>query len=119
MSKPVSHSRVSCISHRLSNPHIYSLSLERLGFQNKTKIETGIFYGNLRRKVLLKVMASVLGAFVHHEVRWSDRIVVIDHKLIVVQASSSFRENLTPGQYPRYETAKKNTHRIVPRGRSG
>ena len=52
----------------------------------RREMRTGMFYGDLRGTILLKVTASVLWTFVHREVRWSDRIVVIDHKLIVVQA---------------------------------
>ena len=94
-----------CTHHSSSDSHICSLLLKDLDSKTK-KIETGI-YGGLQRAILLKVRAIELGAFVHDEVRWSDRIVVVDHKFIVVQASSSFRENLSPGQYPRYEPAKK------------
>jgi len=94
------------------NSHICLLSLKDLDSKTK-KIETGI-YGNLQRAGLLKVTAIELGAFVHHEVRWSDRIIVVDHKLVVIHASSSFCENLTSGQYPRYEPAKKYSQNRTP-----
>ena len=72
------------------------------------QIEAGI-YSKLHGAMAPKVTASELGAVVHDEIRWSSRIVVVDHKFIVVQSTSRgyFRKNLTLGQYPRYEPAQK------------
>jgi len=67
--------------------------------------------GKVQVIMVLKVMVGELGAFVHDEIRWSDCVVVVNHKFIVAQHSSVdyLCKNLTLDQYPLQKKEKKKT----------
>jgi len=81
-----------------SNSHAYSSSLEKADAQIGVAVQ-----GKVQETMVLRVVFGELGALVHDEIRWSDCVVVVNHKFIVIQRSSGdrLRKNLTPGQCPR------------------